>query len=285
MDKKIVLVAGIPLLLAAGPAPSSSSREATSRAEWSAKTRHAVNRRFTFADTHPEAKGSRTLLLAESFDRSFDTQAEGEKSTVEVEAFAIPGEAKSPLWKLRTEGAEGSPDGELYRVTRPGCCGAQNLDFYFSLFDGRERFASDGPILRLEVPNTAVRRYVGYHSLMAASPIPETASRKNVVGVLTFGGDRAAASRLLVIGSPAAEQDNYARTGLAFVREGKIVEDPVLELWSSDGKSEPGGIGGFSIRVTDFAKDDFLLEIPVVGDRFDVAHVRTAPGVTVKESP
>jgi hypothetical protein len=285
MVRKLGLLFGIPLLLSAGPAAVPGSREAASRAEWSARTRHVVNRRFTFAEFHPRAKGSLTLLLAETFDRSFDTQAEGEKSSTTVEAFAIPGDAKLPVWRFQTEGAEGAPDGELYRVTHPGCCGAQNLDVFFSLHDGHELFASDGPILKLEVPNTAERRYVGYHSLMAATPIPEAGARKGVIGVLTYGSDRAPAARLLVVGSNVAAPDDYARKGLAFVRNGKPVDEPILELWSAGKANGRAAIGGFSIRVTDYAKNDFLLEIPVAGDRFDTARVKTAPGVSVREMP
>ena len=285
MEKKIWLAAAVPFLVSAVPAAIPASREATSRAEWTGRTRRTVNRRFTFSAIHPEAKGSKTLLLDETFDRGFDSQAEGETSTTEVEAFALQGDAKTPLWKIRTRGSDGAPDGELYRITRMGCCGSQNLDLYFSLLDGRELFSSDGPILRLEVPNTAVRRYVGYHSLMAASPVPEAAGRKDVVGVLTYGGDRAPAARFLVIVKGRPAKDDDARKGLFFIRGDESVEGPVFELWSADGKSDRAAIGGFAIRVTDFAKDDFLVEIPVAGDRLDVARAKTAPGISLKELP
>ena len=111
----------VTILLAAaafGAPPTRARREARSSAEtWKTKDgrrmEHTVNRRFTFAQIHPERFGGSDVLLEETFDRLLDSGAEGEKSSVEVAAFSLAGKA---LWTIRTSGAR---DRSRRRVTSP----------------------------------------------------------------------------------------------------------------------------------------------------------------------
>ena len=283
--------AALLLFAAAGAVPPGHVRhEAVSSAEaWTGKDgrylRHTVNRRFTFASAYPESTHEERLLLAETFDRLLDSGAEGEKSTVTVEARKAATADAKPLWKIEAEGGSGEPQGNLYRVTNPGCCGAQDLSTYFSLLNGRPLFSADSPIVELEVPNTGVHRYAAYRDLMSEGGIPDVKGEKGVIGVLQFGSDRAAASRVLVIAAKDFEDDNYTAKKIAFVHEGKEVEQPQFDLWSADGSNDPKKIGGFSIRIHDYMESDLLLEIPVEGDRLVIEKAHTAPGVTLYPVP
>jgi hypothetical protein len=276
-------------LLAAGAALGGRHlrRQAESTAEsWTEKDgrflRHTVNRRFTFATAYPERTRAERLLLEETFDRLLDSGAEGEKSSVAVVAFKAQSPDAAPLWKIKVEGGSGEPQGNLYRVTNPGCCGAQDLSTYFSLLNGRELFSADSPILQLEVPNTGVHRYAAYRDLMSADGIPDVGKEKGIIGVLQFGSDREPAARVLVTAAKDFQNENSAAKKSAFVHEGKEVEEPEFDLWSADGSNDPKKIGGFSIRIHDFMEPDFLLEIPVEGDRLVIEKARTAPGVSVR---
>ena len=279
-------------LLAAGTAFGAQHlrRQAESTAEsWTGKDgrflRHTVNRRFTFATAYPERTREERLLLEETFDRLLDSGAEGEKSTVTVEARKAESADANPLWRIRSAGGSGEPEGNLYRVTNPGCCGAQDLSTYFSLLNGRELFSADSPILQLEVPNTGVHRYAAYRDLMSAGGVLEFGKEKGVIGVLQFGSDREPGAKVLVTAEKDFENDNYTAKKSAFVHEGKEVEQPQFDLWSADGSSDPKKIGGFSIRIHDYMEPDFLLEIPVEGDRLVIEKARTAPGVSLHPLP
>ena len=273
MNTKILVpLTGLALLGAAAPAPK-AHREAASTAEtWKEKDgrriTHTVNRRFTFATTYPEKFKRVDLLLAETFDRTLDSGAEGEKSKVTVEASLAGDSTGKAIWRIGTEGSSGEPTEEnVYRVTRPGCCGAQDLSIFFSLINGKELFASDAPILKLEAPNTSFRRFVAYHDLMAASPIPDAAKHRGVVGVLEYGSDREPASRLFVVADKPEPPEDFAAKKLSIVANGKEAGEDRFDVWAADKAADPAKIGGFSILVRAFREPDVLFEIPVEGDR------------------
>jgi hypothetical protein len=291
MSRRRRLAVGAPLFALASVAlaatPAGLKREATSSAEtWKTKDgrrmTHTVNRRFTFAEVHPERYGGETLLLEEAFDRLLDSGAEGEKSSVEVSAFSLSGR---PAWTIRTAGASGSArEDNLYRVDRPGCCGARDLSVFFSLLDGKELFDSDTPILAIEIPNSALRRFVGYHDLMAASPVKESEKSPRVIGALSYASDRGPARRVLVLSSRPKADENGAVKKIAIVSAGKEVEEDRFDLWSADKSADPGRIGGISIRARAFTEPDFLFDIPVEGDRLAIDKATLGNGITLEEA-
>jgi hypothetical protein len=275
-------------LLAAGAAFGGQHlrRQAESTAEgWTEKDgrriAHTVNRRFTFARAYPERTKAVDLLLEETFDVRTDSGAEGEKGTVTVEAFPAGANSGKPMWKIRADGSRGEAEENLYRVSKPGCCGARDLFTYFGLLNGRELFTADEAILKLEVPNTAVRRYAAYRDHMAVDGIPAGSRLKNVIGSLQWGSDREASSAILLTSASDAESDRFAVKKLRFVVNGKESDEDHMDLWSADGSSDPGKVGGFTIRVHAYTEPDVLIEIPVEGDRLVVEKAMLAPGVSV----
>jgi hypothetical protein len=273
------------LLSAAAPAPKRPARQAVSMAEsWNEKDgrriTHTVNRRFSYATAYPERTRGESLVLSETFDRLFDSGAEGEKSMVTVEAFrADDALGAHPRWSLRAEGSGGEPAENLYRVSRPGCCGAQDLSLYFSLLNGRPLFSADSPILSIEAPNTSFKRFVAYHGPMAATPHPKAAAEKNAVGVLQYGSDRAPASAVLVVAAATDEIESYSAKKISLILDGKEVEGDRLDVWAADKAKDPAKISGFAIRVRDYKEPDFLFEIPVEADHLAFEKAKTAPGI------
>ena len=238
---------------------------------------HTVNRRFTFARTHPERFGGKDVLLEETFDRLLDSGAEGEKSSVAVAAFSLAGK---PLWTIQTSGASGEArEDNLYRIVRPGCCGAQDLSAYFSLLDGRELFTADVPIVRIDVPNSKLRRFVAYHDLMAATPVKESKKNGRIVGALSYGSDRESARRLLVVASEDKPDEKFAAKRVSLVSAGKEIDDDRFDLWSADKSEDPGKIGGFSIRVRAFTDPEVLFEVPVEEDRIVIEKATLGKGI------
>ncbi len=278
-------------LAAIGATPSASPgarREATSSAESRTekdgrRVRHTVNRRFTFADAYRERTKAVRLLLAETFDRRIDSGAEGERSSVTVEAFSESGTGAA-IWRLQTEGSDGEArEDNLYRVTRPGCCGAQDLSIFFSLLDGRELFDADSPILSIEAPNSDLRRFAAYHDLMGATAVPESKDDPRVIGVLWWGSDRDRALRVRVLSDAPHPNEDFAAKKVSIVAAGKEIAEPRYEVWSADKSSDPAKIGGFAIRVTAFTEPDFLFEVPVEGDRLAIEEATLGKGISLKK--
>src|SRR5690349_2261856 len=93
-----------------------------------------ANRRFGFASLPPERDGAsrRALLLLEEFKSEQNSAAEGRKSFVTVEAWSGDGaNAAKPAWTIRSEGDEGALGERFYKVTRRGCCGAEDTYVFF----------------------------------------------------------------------------------------------------------------------------------------------------------
>jgi len=273
----------------AGPrtAPAPARREATSSAESRTgedgrRILHTINRRFTFADAYRERTKAIRLLLAETFDRQVDSGAEGERSTVSVEAYSDGG-AGAGIWRLKTGGSDGEArEDNLYRVRRPGCCGAQDLSIFFSLFDGRELFDADSPLLAIEVPNSDLRRFAAYHDLMGATALPESKNDRRVIGVLSWGSDRERAVRVRVLSDAPHPDESFAAKKVSLLAGGKENVEPRYELWSADKSSDPAKIGGFSIRATAFTEPDLLFEIPVEGDRLAIEKATLGKGIRLE---
>jgi hypothetical protein len=91
------------------------------------------NKRFTVVERTLK-RGTEDLVLRESFFTDWEPGVEGPpNATVTVEAM----NGKGVKWTFREPGQRGEPvTGEVYRVTKLGCCDAPPTYTYFSLRDG-----------------------------------------------------------------------------------------------------------------------------------------------------
>ena len=91
------------------------------------------NKRFTVVERTLK-RGMEDLVLRESFFTDWEPGVEGPpNATVTVEAM----NGKDVRWTFREPGQRGEPvTGEVYRVTKLGCCDALPTYTYFSLKDG-----------------------------------------------------------------------------------------------------------------------------------------------------
>jgi hypothetical protein len=92
-----------------------------------------LNKRFTVVERTLK-RGVEDLVLRESFFTDWEPGVEGApNATVTVEAM----KGKDVRWTFREPGQRGEPaTGEVYRVTKLGCCDAPPTYTYFSLKDG-----------------------------------------------------------------------------------------------------------------------------------------------------
>jgi hypothetical protein len=91
------------------------------------------NKRFTVVERTLK-RGFEDLVLRESFFTDWEPGVEGPpNATVIVEAM----NGRDVRWTFREPGQRGEPvTGEVYRVTKLGCCDAPPTFTYFSLKDG-----------------------------------------------------------------------------------------------------------------------------------------------------
>jgi hypothetical protein len=234
---------------------------------------HAINSRFSpvGVDSYRNTD-SLNLVLHETFERGDDDCLEQVQGKITVDAtvydrdFANP----KPLWSFTSEGWEGGPEPEghwsLYGVTMPGCCGASDTDTYFSLWNGKRLFASTGPILSLEVPNSGgVLRFVGLLDNAASMSFKqESGGAEDAIAVLYFASDREPGETLVLHGHKG---EAYHYADLQFVLRGKVHTNRQLDLWSADKSKDPKSITGFSIRGKLECECDrpiITFEVPVV---------------------
>jgi hypothetical protein len=92
-----------------------------------------LNKRFTVVELLSK-RGSEDLVLRESFFTDLEFGVEGPpNATVTVEEM----NGKDVRWTFREPGQRGEPlTGEVYQVTKLGCCDAPPTYTYFSLRDG-----------------------------------------------------------------------------------------------------------------------------------------------------
>lgn len=93
------------------------------------------NKRFSIVNLWTRHGSVReALVLRESFVIDREDGIEGDSSTVKVEAL----EGKAVKWSFEEAGERGQTLGQVYEVTKVGCCDAANTYSYFSLRDGKK---------------------------------------------------------------------------------------------------------------------------------------------------
>ena len=110
----------------------------------------------------------------------------------------------APVWTIRDTAEVGGLADDLqgeqmYRTTRYGCCGAENLDRYWSLRTGRRVFQADRPLLWLSVTGFG-EGYIALHDAQAADGGPGGERDRTQVLVIAFGQPDTTVQRVSVRG-------------------------------------------------------------------------------------
>jgi len=93
------------------------------------------NKRFSIVDLWSRhGSAVEALVLRESFVIDRQEGIEGDSSMLMVEAL----DGKAVKWGFEEAGERGQAIGQVYEVTKFGCCDAPNTYTYFSLRDGRK---------------------------------------------------------------------------------------------------------------------------------------------------
>jgi hypothetical protein len=247
-----------------------------------------TNRRFTFTDVYPEGIVSdeqfRTLLLLEEFRSERILRAEGQQGSVTVQAWI--GKDDSPgekLWTINQEGDEGAMADRFYRITKHGCCGAEDTFVFFNIISGAKVFTSTGQLFQIEVPNASntLKRYVAYRSDMASIPYPESNNPNNLAGVLEYGSDAKVLARVMIRFRGNREDTGTPKIQMLYKQ--KFASSSPLELWGADKKNDRSSLSGFSI-VLSYSRNNRIV-IPVSNDRLEITKAGNSPRFTISLEP
>jgi len=239
-----------------------------------------TNRRFSFTRVFPDnvpQEQVRTILLLEEFRSDRILEGEGQQGSVTVQAWM--GKDASPtekLWTLDQEGDDGTVDGRFYRVTKHGCCGAEDTFVFFNILTGVKALTSTAPLFQIEIPNTyswALKRYVAYRSDMASLPFPEPGDNQTLAGVLEYGSESGVLSRVLI--RFKGERQDMGTPKISALYQQKATNTSPLELWGSDKKNDPSALSGFSI-VLSYGRN-IRIVVPVSKDGIDLTRATTNP--------
>ena len=239
-----------------------------------------TNRRFTFTDVYPDNVVSdeqfRTLLLLEEFRSERILRAEGQQGSVIVQAWI--GKDDSPgekLWAINQEGDEGAVSDRFYRVTKHGCCGAEDTFVFFNIMSGVKVFTSTGQLFQIEVPNTpnSLKRYVAYRSDMASILYPESNNRNNLAGVVEYGSDAKVLARVMIRFRGNREDTGTPKIQMLYNQ--KYTDSSPLELWGAEKKNDKSSLSGFSI-VLSYDRSNRIV-IPVSNDTLQITRAGANP--------
>ena len=208
--------------------------------------------------------GSAGKVLRETIRTEHCLTAESTQGKIEITAWRSNSASSAPpLFSFHASAQEGQIDGEFYRTTEHGCCGPVDLRRYFSLENGREVFASSGPLLRIKIAGGS-ERVIAVHDTYSATLPVEAETDSAVVAVLEYGDGVSPSLRWVL---RASRPRYYLLDSLFFVRRGHQTDS--TEVWFTRPYSErtlPIVINDIRIviRLRD-SEDDSVIrtEIPI----------------------
>jgi hypothetical protein len=239
------------------------------------------------------AEGPRTLLLAENVTLTRRTDMDGSQNPkIRVVASDIGANgALTPAWEIEAIAEEGGTHylgvfGEAYRMTLFGCCGALDADTYYSLVNGQKMMTVNGPPAMLEVPNgRGLVRFAGVETPWSATLDPVFLEQRDLLGILTYASHDGAIERvaLRVRGELETMDSLMALPELEWVPDDGSDIAREITLWALDGETDPAKLSGVTLRVT--YTPDAWVEIPLLGDRLDLANASLAPNLSLEALP
>jgi hypothetical protein len=287
----VVAIATLWIVIVSIPAKSQKEFERTTTSEVASRTDKekgivvtTTNRRFTFTEVYPDNivsdENFRSLLLLEEFNSERVLRGEGQQGSVLVQAWI--GKDAGPrekLWTMKNEGDEGAVTGRFYRITKHGCCGAEDTGVFFNIMTGAKVFTSTAPLFQIEVPNTgnAFRRYVGYRSDMASIQPEGSSEDRSLAGIIEYGSESQVLSRVMIRFRGQPQDTGTPKIQMLYGQ--KITDSSPLELWGANKKADKSSLSGFSI-VFSYGRN-IRIVIPVSGDALDLTRARTHPMFTL----
>jgi hypothetical protein len=223
------------------------------------------------------------MLVTEKSEQVSSDGAEGQTGYVDLEGkISEGGNFNKPLWKKRFSANLVNYDWDYFELMYYGCCGAVDGKKVCRYTDGEELANYTGDLYEVQIPNSAISRYVGYWDFN--SPLERPAGVKDtlVMGQLTMVDPVSRSAQHITItarNDSTFENMNLAFTGITFTardeRDKYSNESKLLELWSADKAADPSKLDGFSI-VLRYEWDKVTeVVLPVKNGKIDISGVHS----------
>lgn len=162
-------------------------------------------------------------------------------------------------------------------VTREGEATEEDLTKRFNLMDGKEIFSACYE-LKLQIPNSKDRRFVGFTSRRTVSEPLKAYNEENLLGTIEYSSNQKAIStiKIKLRRSKVADKFPTSTPDMIFVPDNgnttAIEDGKKLILMKADEHYKPADVKDFSVKLTFFYGDDnetTEISIPVSNDNFD----------------
>ena len=197
---------------------------------------------------------------------------EGSDPSLAATAFMIDknGTAQE-LWQLTEKAEEGFVSCDFFRTVWYGCCTMEPNNRLYDIRTGRLMNEYSRDLLRIHIPNTPIRRYIGYKAAETIHHHPWEADKRHI-GTLTYSSGDRILHRLVIRRRGAAYTDKLGSGAakLTFIpgtTSQQLNNRTSLDLWEANGSPEPSRITGFKIQLVFY---DISIQIPVVKDDFHI---------------
>lgn len=203
---------------------------------------------------------------------------EGNNPSLNATAFKIMPDGKQEiLWSITEEADEGMLKCDYYHTIWHGCCSSGPNHRLYNPQTGRLIMEYSNNLLSVEIPNTPLKRYVGYKPSETITT-NSWEKDKNHIGTLTYSSPDSILHRiaLKMVDDVDASEDNF---GLGFASisiesdgKNKKLNENKLVLWEANYSEDPKKFENFRIKIVFYA--GYTIVVPVREDNFYLEQTR-----------
>ena len=250
---------------------------------WSSKSQSSIrlykngtttieNQEYLYAKCFRYKSGNsdRFVIFQKSIWRKGDW--EGNDPFIDATGFIIDQSGnESKLWTIAEKADDGFLTCNFYRTIWYGCCSAGPNNRLYNLKTGLLVNEYNRDLLTIEIPNTTIKRYIGYKPVETIHHYPWE-KNKHHIGTLTYSSSSKILHRIVIRGKSSNYKDKF---GLGFGRlslipgksEQKLYNNNSIDLWFANFKENPKLVTDFKIKLEfcdisfqiEIKEDDFLL--------------------------
>lgn len=204
---------------------------------------------------------------------------EGNKPYIEATGFMIDQKGEeNKLWTIFEKADDGFLSCDFYRTVWYGCCSASPDNRLYALKTGMLVNEYSEDLLTVEIPNTPIKRYIGYKP---ADTIHHYSWEKseNYIGTLSYSSSLKILHRIVIRGRGSDHADKFS-SGFAKLSlipgedNQKLNGSHAIDLWGADNNNNPKLVTNFKINLEfydmrfqiEIKEDDFFLPKKIFPD-------------------
>lgn len=221
-----------------------------------------------------------TLTEADNEDPAYDP------SEIKVTVFPLTGKGKGAAqFTIATAGEEVKAEGPDLIITRPGCCVDYTTKAVYSLETGKYLFntTSDQWATLGAKGGFAMSRSAAVHLAPSAADDDVFGKTEHAAAVITYASPTAPLQRLMVMLPQDAESDVTLNWDGTLLWVSSDYPDGTNHIYVDRADKPENVFTAATLRLK--LEDDNVIDIPLRGDRLDIAAAKLPKGYGLKEMP